>query len=215
MIDENIDKLFSRNCPKCDELIFHTNINNRNMADRKQRLCKICGNLLRANNRRGKPAPWNSNPLSEEHKKAVSKSLKGREFSDEHRKKLSEAQRGELNHEYGKKQSKETRLKKSIAKKGKRQSEKTINKRKAFYHIKYNHDQNSWTRGQLRYWRDRVLKRDNFTCQICFSHLKSDLLHAHHIFQKALYPEKALNINNGIALCYNCNRFVHSVLKLL
>ena len=33
-------------------------------------------------------------------------------------------------------------------------------------------------------------------------------IEAHHIYPKALYKSKALELNNGIALCYACHRCV-------
>lgn len=51
-------------------------------------------------------------------------------------------------------------------------------------------------------WRDEVLKRDNYTCQICHSHLN---LKAHHIKPVVKYPSLANDINNGITLCEFCH----------
>lgn len=58
---------------------------------------------------------------------------------------------------------------------------------------------------QLRSW-SRIIHTDfNETCQICGK--PSD--QAHHIFEKAKYPDLAFNRNNGIALCEGCHYEVH------
>ena len=75
-------------------------------------------------------------------------------------------------------------------------------------------------------WRDRVFKRDDYTCQLC--HNRSGCGHtvrleAHHIKSvkdiikeynlktddDARNCEELWNINNGITLCHDCHWFVH------
>lgn len=55
---------------------------------------------------------------SDEVRKKISESGKGRKFSENHKRKISESQLGELNHNYSKKASKETRSKMSKSKLG-------------------------------------------------------------------------------------------------
>lgn len=55
-------------------------------------------------------------------------------------------------------------------------------------------------------WRKKIFKRDRFTCQLCGTQGKT--LNAHHIKPKALYPELALDKNNGITLCEECHEIV-------
>ena len=57
--------------------------------------------------------------MSEEHRKKLSESHKGRLHTEEELKKMSEAQNGEKNHYFGKHHSEETRRKMSEAQKGK------------------------------------------------------------------------------------------------
>ena len=59
------------------------------------------------------------------------------------------------------------------------------------------------------YWRNAVLKRDNFTCQRCGT---TSNLQAHHIIRwKDTSCEKHLrfDINNGITLCKDCHLKEH------
>lgn len=59
---------------------------------------------------------------------------------------------------------------------------------------------------EYRIWRDRVLERDNYTCQKCGAvYIEGTRIHAHHIKQFTLYPELATDINNGITLCEKCH----------
>jgi hypothetical protein len=57
---------------------------------------------------------------------------------------------------------------------------------------------------QYKKWRKAVLKRDNYTCQICGR--KNCKLEADHIKSFVDYPELRLDINNGRALCKECHR---------
>lgn len=52
-------------------------------------------------------------------------------------------------------------------------------------------------------WRWRVCMNDNWTCQICGSKKK---IEAHHIKKFSDYPDLRFDINNGVALCFDCHR---------
>ena len=54
-------------------------------------------------------------------------------------------------------------------------------------------------------WSLKVRKRDKI-CQKCNSIKK---LYAHHIFNYDFYPEKALDLDNGITLCEICHKKFH------
>jgi len=56
-------------------------------------------------------------------------------------------------------------------------------------------------------WANIVKARDNHTCQICGS--KNNLT-AHHIEPVICDPVQSLDIDNGITLCSNCHKRVHS-----
>lgn len=57
---------------------------------------------------------------------------------------------------------------------------------------------------EYRNWRNSVLMRDNYTCQLCCSR---DLeLHVDHIKRFAEHKEERFNISNGRTLCAPCHR---------
>lgn len=61
-----------------------------------------------------------------------------------------------------------------------------------------------YKQNDLRKWRVQVLKRDEHECQMCGA---TERLEAHHIKPKSLYPEHALQVTNGVALCFVCHRY--------
>lgn len=61
-------------------------------------------------------------------------------------------------------------------------------------------------------WRNRVLERDNYTCQKCRTVATSGdgiYLHVHHVKSVSEYPELILDINNGTTLCLSCHEQEH------
>lgn len=59
-------------------------------------------------------------------------------------------------------------------------------------------------------WRNDCLKRDNFMCQHCGS---TEDLHVHHIKPYKSFPELRTDISNGITLCHECHKEVHTKMK--
>lgn len=53
-------------------------------------------------------------------------------------------------------------------------------------------------------WRNDVLERDDYTCQLCGC--CNDILNVHHIEKYSTNEHLRTDINNGITLCYNCHR---------
>lgn len=57
-------------------------------------------------------------------------------------------------------------------------------------------------------WRTLVFRRDNYTCQKCGAHSGAGhavALAAHHMDCFADFPEKRLDVDNGITLCKECH----------
>jgi len=57
-------------------------------------------------------------------------------------------------------------------------------------------------------WRKQVLFRDDNTCQACG--IKGVKLNVHHELSFSDYPDLRIEVLNGITLCVNCHRKVHS-----
>lgn len=57
----------------------------------------------------------------------------------------------------------------------------------------------------LQSWSNSIMNRDDSICQVCGKPAEE----SHHILYKSLYPELALNLNNGTALCIECHYEVH------
>lgn len=133
---------------------------------------------------------------SEEHKKAISKAMKGRKlWNEEDKKRIS------LQHK-GKKlppRSKEYRLNISLRQRG----EKSNLWKGGITPI------NKEIRMSLEYklWREAVFLRDNFTDQK--TGIRGGKLHPHHIKNFAQFPELRFAINNGITLSDKSHREFH------
>jgi hypothetical protein len=175
----------------------------------------------------------------------ISHSLKGREFTENHRKNISKSLKGKLvgekNPFFGKTHDRKTRNKLSKIHKGKRYSpntefkkghtlwkdERIMAKRLATLKItgclsgknngmygKKGQLNPNWQGGvsywrkeysnslEYKKWRRDVFKHDNFTCTSCGSKKN---LHAHHKKLFSKYPEFRLDVNNGTTLCFSCH----------
>ena len=59
-------------------------------------------------------------------------------------------------------------------------------------------------------WRRLVMQRDNYLCQRCKEQGRITVAKiAHHIKPTNEYPELALDIDNGQALCFKCHEEIH------
>lgn len=56
-------------------------------------------------------------------------------------------------------------------------------------------------------WREKVFKRDNYTCKKCGK--RGVEIQAHHVKPWALYPALRYEVNNGITLCNECHKEIH------
>lgn len=61
-------------------------------------------------------------------------------------------------------------------------------------------------------WKDTILKRDNYTCQICL--VVGVFLHVDHIKKWSEYPELRYEVDNGRTLCVPCHYYVHFKRKM-
>ena len=142
---------------------------------------------------------------SEETKKKISNSHKGKKASPQAILKMKMAQLGEKNPNYGKfgplhqnfgkKQSIETRIKRSQAIKG----DKHYNWRGGITAI------NKSIRISLEYklWREAIFQRDDYTCQMCGK--RGIYLEADHIKPFAFFPKLRFEVTNGRSLCKSCH----------
>ena len=138
--------------------------------------------------------------LSEKTRNKISKSLKGKKrpaFSKSWKKKISETLKrkyktGELkiiiNENQRRKMSKSHKGKKSHLWKGGITKEKELLRKGVEWKI----------------WREKVFKRDNYTCRKCKK--RGKYLEPHHIKSWSKYPELRFEINNGLTLCHNCHK---------
>lgn len=122
--------------------------------------------------------------------------IKGRHHTLETRKKIGLASLGRT-------PSAETRLKKSLAKRGSKGSNWQGGKTK----------KNLIIRTSLKYklWRERIFKRDEWTCVNCGE--VGGKLNAHHIKGFSKYPKLRFDIDNGITLCKECHINIHKKIK--
>ena len=146
---------------------------------------------------------------SEETKRKISESEKGKIVSLETRKKLSIGQKLRFQKE-------------SVWNKGKKGVQKSKWKGKIIPHLKrYQFKEGSnhlnWKGGKSRNihggkkykeWRLKVYKRDNFTCLIC--QIVGGQLQAHHLMSWVKYPKLRYKVDNGITLCKECHKLIHS-----
>ena len=63
----------------------------------------------------------------------------------------------------------------------------------------------------FKLWREAVFKRDNWTCQKCFT--RGGVLHPHHIKPFAIYKEIRFSVDNGLTLCKECHKEIHRRIK--
>lgn len=63
---------------------------------------------------------------------------------------------------------------------------------------------------ESRLWTETVKKRDGGKCRVCGSTSK---LHAHHIKLRSKHPELALDLDNGITLCFSCHMDEHRKIR--
>lgn len=165
-------------------------------------------------------------------KEQIEKMVKGREWyshSEETKRKIGESQPNKGKHmrtntgrthfksghipwSKGNHLSEETKRKISIKNTGKFRGEKCYFWKGGVTKIHYK--ERISLVGEIKKWSKNILKRDNYTCQLC--HEKSEMghhveLNAHHIKAWKDYPDDRFNLENGITLCVDCHRYVHRI----
>lgn len=82
-------------------------------------------------------------------------------------------------------------------------------------HPRWRFDFTEKDRNETRYynpklfrWRNKVYKRDNFTCQKCKDDQGGNLV-AHHIYSWDKYIKLRFITKNGLTLCENCHKDFH------
>ena len=129
--------------------------------------------------------------FKEGHEPYGAKPWLGKEFSDDHKKRLSESLKGRL---FSDEHKQNLRGDKHWNWKGGKTS---INNR-----IRCRH------RRELHEWKMKVLKRDDFTCQICKRNDISVFAH-HKVPLSEDNPEKWFDVNNGLTVCRSCHKKLH------
>jgi len=139
--------------------------------------------------------PWLGKKRSEKTKKKIKEANKGKHFSLN-----TEFKKGKKPycHWTGKKMSEKTRKKMSKAHKGSKGPgwKGGISKKNHLIRDSV----------EARIWREKIFKRDNYTCQKCGR--KGGDLEAHHIKSFADYPELRFVVDNGITYCIPCHKIV-------
>jgi len=169
-------------------------------------------------------------PLTEEHKRKISESHKGKIMSKESREKMRQAKLGKSPANKGISPSEETREKMSKSKIGKPMAESTrekllesqigkpkseeTRKKISQAHLK-NHDSDSNIPKEdrrdmgYRMWRKTVYEKYDFTCQK--TGVRGGRITAHHILNFSSNPEFRYNINNGIVLSLESHKEFHKI----
>lgn len=118
----------------------------------------------------------------------------GKKFSEEQRTKLSEIRIAYYNDaELGEQRRQEA-------------SERTTGENNPMYKGSALKSNYTW---RNKTFREKVLKRDNYTCCKCHKRKPKEQLEAHHKNSCNWDIEDRLNIDNGVALCDDCHKLFH------
>lgn len=80
---------------------------------------------------------------------------------------------------------------------------------------KERHAQRDADGAELRRWRRQIYYNNSYMCQRCKTPpIKSRQLVAHHIAPWSFFPELRFEINNGITLCIQCHKALHTLVPL-
>jgi hypothetical protein len=137
---------------------------------------------------------------TDEEKKKISNSLKGKKRSIEFCKRNSEIHKGRI-------RSLETRMKISEARTGKFIAENNPNWRGG---VTSNNEKIRKSE-QYNIWRYQIFNRDKYICQGCGQY--GGKLHAHHIKSFSKYPDIRFELSNGVTLCEECHKKTNNYLN--
>jgi 5-methylcytosine-specific restriction endonuclease McrA len=115
--------------------------------------------------------------------------------TEESREKIRQAKLGPRNPMYGKIVPESVREKISRSMKG-----ELNHSWKGGVTDRWRKERASW---RLRFWRNSVFKRDDYTCVFCGK--RGGKLNADHIKSFALFPELRTVLSNGRTLCFPCH----------
>lgn len=168
-------------------------------------------------------------PKTDEHRKKLSKSHKGKRHTDSAKKKMSNSRKGipkSDDHKRkigegnkGKVVSEKTRKKLSEINTGKHHTEETRRKllklalrgsKSPRWNPTLTNEDRLGKRIYSEYieWRKEIFERDNYTCQKCGDN-KGGNLNAHHIESFNNNPELRVEVSNGVTLCEDCHLNFH------
>lgn len=164
---------------------FNT-VASRLLVGRGKYCSKKCSNVGVSNKLKGKVGYWTGKKFSEEHKKKL-----GRKGGNS-----GSFRKGSIPYTTGKKLDESIRKRISMTLRNLTEEEWT-----GFA------DRNERARimqgGEYINWRKHILKRDDYTCQICGT--KGGELRANHIKRFADFPELRFTVTNGITICKACD----------
>ncbi len=164
----------------------------------KKRRAKFCSELCQSRARIGKVGPriGMSNSVAQNEKiRLAHLGKKTGPLSEEHKRKIGESHKGKIGYWSGRRFTVEHRKKISLSNRGKkswRWSGGTNKYRKLEY-----------GRIEYREWRKSVFERDHYTCQECG---EQGYVEADHIKPWSLFPDLRYEISNGRTLCKKCHR---------
>lgn len=65
---------------------------------------------------------------------------------------------------------------------------------------------------EYRIWRNGVYQNNNYTCDVCGNTRQcGNRVVAHHLYAWGEYPDKRLDISNGIVMCEDCHKEFHKI----
>lgn len=138
---------------------------------------------------------------TEETRRQMSLSRKGRIVSDETREKLRLSLREAWKNSTGR----FAYFKEHPTQKGLKRSPETIERLRAVHKGKRTGAENNrWNGGKMAWCKQQVRIRDDYTCQTCGLR-DEEIIEVDHVIPKSKAPELTYSLDNLVALCPNCH----------